>query len=288
MKICWDNLEGLRYNKDTEKWYKKNATFYYKDSCKECKEPFLATYKYQKFCQLSCSQKGENHPLFGKKHSNETKEKMSKEKKKSYKYIERELYKRFKKIFVESNGLSFKFLKNKAVHYNTYESRLSYCEEIKEYHGILKVKCTYCGKWYIPTKFQVRNRISALNGQEKSLGTENRFYCSNKCKIACPIYGRRKYQNGHPKLNENNQTREAQPELRQMVFKRDNYTCLKCRKHQDNLDVSLHCHHIEGILWNPLESADIDQCMTVCKDCHKEIHKQEDCGYHDLQCKEKK
>jgi len=25
--------------------------------------------------------------------------------------------------------------------------------------------------------------------------------------------------------------------------------------------------------------------MTVCKDCHKEIHQQEDCGYNDLQCK---
>ena len=29
-------------------------------------------------------------------------------------------------------------------------------------------------------------------------------------------------------------------------------------------------------------------CMTVCKNCHKEIHKQKDCGYVDLQCKEKK
>ncbi len=66
-----------------------------------------------------------------------------------------------------------------------------------------------------------------------------------------------------------------------MVFERDNYTCLKCKRQ----DIVLHCHHIEGILWNPLESADIDQCMTVCKNCHREIHQQEDCGYSDLQCK---
>ena len=43
MKICWDNLEGLKYSKNTGKWYKKSATYTYNDSCKECKEPFLTT-----------------------------------------------------------------------------------------------------------------------------------------------------------------------------------------------------------------------------------------------------
>lgn len=50
---------------------------------------------------------------------------------------------------------------------------------------------------------------------------------------------------------------------------------------------SLHCHHIEGIRWEPIESADMDKCIAVCKKCHKEIHKQKDCGYHDMRCEEK-
>ena len=58
-----------------------------------------------------------------------------------------------------------------------------------------------------------------------------------------------------------------------MVLKRDNYTCQKCKKHQKDLNVGLHCHHKEGILWEPLESADIDQCITLCKNCHIETHK---------------
>ncbi len=78
---------------------------------------------------------------------------------------------------------------------------------------------------------------------------------------------------------------KVQPELRQLVFERDEYTCIKCEKHQDNLNVSLYCHHIEGVQQNPIESADIDMCVTVCKSCHSEIHKQTDCGYRDLQCK---
>jgi len=166
--------------------------------------------------------------------------------------------------------------------YNTYALQISWAKDpIRNVNGFLQTKCTYCGKWYFPIMQEVQSRIRALNGQANSDGTENRLYCSKECKQTCPIFHKQKYQVGHPKQNENIQVREVQPELRQMVFERDNYTCLKCKRQ----NVALHCHHTEGILWNPLESADIDQCMTVCKDCHKEIHKQNDCGYHDLQCK---
>ena len=79
--------------------------------------------------------------------------------------------------------------------------------------------------------------------------------------------------------------REVQPELRQIVFERDEYTCIKCGKYQDDLDVPLHCHHIEGIVQNPIMSADIDMCVTVCKICHDEIHQEDGCGYNDMKCK---
>lgn len=45
------------------------------------------------------------------------------------------------------------------------------------------------------------------------------------------------------------------------------------KKHQDELDCGLHCHHFEGIEINPIESADIDQCITLCKKCHIWDHK---------------
>ena len=69
-----------------------------------------------------------------------------------------------------------------------------------------------------------------------------------------------------------------------MVLKRDKYTCQKCEKHQNELKVGLHCHHITGIVQNPIESADIDNCITLCKNCHKEVHKLPKCGYNDLKC----
>lgn len=38
MKICWDNLEKITYNRKTEKWL---GGLEYYESCEYCNEPFL-------------------------------------------------------------------------------------------------------------------------------------------------------------------------------------------------------------------------------------------------------
>lgn len=75
--------------------------------------------------------------------------------------------------------------------------------------------------------------------------------------------------------------REVQPELRQMVLKRDEYKCVKCGSTE-----SLHCHHIIPVVIEPLESADIDNCITLCYNCHKEVHKLPGCRYNEIQIEE--
>lgn len=42
--------------------------------------------------------------------------------------------------------------------------------------------------------------------------------------------------------------------------------------------------NLEGIRWEPLESADIDKCITLCKNCHIKVHKKDGCGYNDFKC----
>lgn len=161
--------------------------------------------------------------------------------------------------------------------FNTYAHQINWCEEVRrnnEDKNILEVKCTYCGKWYIPNYNSVSNRLQVLKNNKKYTG-ECRFYCSNSCKQECSIFNQKIWPKGFKIAT----SREVQPELRQMVFKRDGYKCVKCGSTEN-----LHCHHVEGIRWEPIESADIDKCMTTCKNCHIEIHKQEDCGYQDLQC----
>ena len=178
-----------------------------------------------------------------------------------------------------THGLS----KNKEVaSYDTYAVILiSVGEKVKrnkENIAILECSCKYCGKMFIPTFYQVCSRVDFINGKKTY---EHNLYCSPGCKKSCPIfgkhsesYGKTMIQNAKVPLN-----REVQPELRKMVFERDGYQCLKCKSTEE-----LHCHHIEGILYNPIESADVDLCMTVCKPCHIEIHHEDGCTYYDMQC----
>ncbi len=176
--------------------------------------------------------------------------------------------------------------KNNIPRYNCYAKKISYAEKVrrnKDDKHILEVKCAYCGEWYIPKSDFVHYRITCLNNLHRG---EGRFYCSDKCKSECPIYNKTEWPEGFNQVNNYQSSREVQPELRQMRFEIDNYTCQKCNKHQSELQVGLHCHHLEGIRWEPLESADVDKVITLCKDCHLEVHKIEGCGYHDMKCKQ--
>jgi hypothetical protein len=184
--------------------------------------------------------------------------------------------------------------KKEPVNFSGYFEKINKYEKVRDDgQNILEAKCNYCGQWFKPNRSQIEHRICAMNdtlgGKRKSI-TENRLYCSDNCKNVCPLFRKmtktlmREDAVRAGYLISKELTREVQPELRQMVFARDNYTCTKCNTHKDNLCKGLHCHHIEGIRWNPLESADIDHCLTVCETCHVEIHKQPDCGYHDMQC----
>ncbi len=164
--------------------------------------------------------------------------------------------------------------------FDTYAQRIEYAEEVRSHPtetNVLRAKCTYCGKWHNPTVLAVANRISALIGRGRG---ENRLYCSDNCKKECPIYQQMKWPKGFKKAT----SREVQPQLRQMVFKRDDWLCQRCHS-----NTSLHCHHITGVEQNPIESADIDNCITFCKKCHKWVHTLKGCRYIDLQrekCKE--
>jgi len=277
-----------------------------------------ANYKFDngKYCcsshWLKCPNKrkimlGKNNPFFGKRHTNKSKEKMSsqnigkvpwnkgvprtkEEKNLISKRTKEEMAKPENKKKLMENRPNLKkekhpnwkggYYTKKLPLYDTYAPQIIYAEECRRNEKdkkVLEVKCTYCASWFIPTTTQAYERMRALTG--KNYG-EQRLYCSENCKQECSIF----HQILYPKDHKPATSREVQPELRQMRFKIDNYTCQKCNKYKDELDVGLHCHHIEGIRWEPLESADLDKVITFCKNCHIETHKQPDCGYHDMRC----
>ena len=163
----------------------------------------------------------------------------------------------YQKLYYKTNAL-----------YKTYKD--TFFGEFKEGEdGVLLVKCKYCNKWFTPTNSEVKSYFQQ--------GTS--LYCSNGCKKSCPTYGVHKYERGFRQ----NTSREVQPELRKLVLERDNWTCQKCGANKDDdITVTLHCHHIDPVKNNPIESADMDNCVTLCKACHKEVHKQKGCRTSDL------
>ena len=178
-------------------------------------------------------------------------------------------------------NLVFKPLSEKHAHLSDYRIELGrrpidynkFNENVrKDKDGNLLVKCKYCNKWFTPTNESVLRYLRFDDGT-------NNLYCSEACKKSCPSYGVKKYERGFRR----NTSREVQPELRKLVLERDNWTCQRCGKSKnDDIELVLHCHHIEPVKRNPVESADIDNCITLCKECHKEVHRIKGCRYTDL------
>lgn len=164
------------------------------------------------------------------------------------------------------------------VKYNTYKDRLQKYENISQNSdGTLLVGCVYCGKLYAPIRTQVYNRIQAIN---ERLSSENRFYCSQFCKIACPTYNQRtcyKFQRiGH--------TREVPAEFRQIALLDRNYTCENCGSDENGL----HVHHINGYTESPMEMADLNNVKVLCSKCHKAVHSIPGCSFVDYSCRNQK
>ncbi|MBP5462527.1 MAG: HNH endonuclease [Lachnospiraceae bacterium] len=56
---------------------------------------------------------------------------------------------------------------------------------------------------------------------------------------------------------------------RESVFKRDNYTCQCCgARSSKHSPVFLHAHHLDGFANNPDLRFDVDNGITLCRDCH--------------------
>ena len=252
MRICWDNLEGVYLTKNGY-FIKGQDTYIYKEFCIKCGEPYLTIKSKQSiFCGHSCAisgkRVGKNHPMYGSKQNG--------------------IYNYNYKGGVTGTNIPL---------YDTFAHKMSYAEEVMAVYEnglkVLQVKCAYCGKWFIPKTISVQSRIKALNGAV--LG-EARLYCSENCKQVCPIY----YQKEWPKDFKHATSREVDPQLRQMVLERDNWTCKICGKTVDEAEI--HCHHMDPAAQNPMFQNDMDSCVALCKGCHCWVHSQYGCRYVDL------
>lgn len=103
--------------------------------------------------------------------------------------------------------------------------------------------------------------------------TWNNFQRGKRC-LQCLL----EYRVGenHPKwnfnlTNEDRISRRLLPECqewRNKIFKRDNYTCQICNQYGGEF----RAHHLDGYHWCIEKRFDIDNGVTLCKNCHQEFH----------------
>ena len=86
------------------------------------------------------------------------------------------------------------------------------------------------------------------------------------------IYGERhpQYRHGNTILHKLLWGRVEYQEWRKAVYERDNYTCQICG---DDRGGNLEAHHVRSFKDFPELRYDTDNGVTLCKACHRELHK---------------
>ncbi len=213
-------------------------------------------------------------------HKKEKAEYMKKYAKKNAQHIS-EYQKEYRESHKDERKEKNKKYRNSPAKYNLFYEKIKMYEECRQDPkdpNLIQVRCKYDGRWFNPTYSQLDSRLKVMTDDRRA----NNLYCSDACKKACSIFGKQKYPRGF----ERGTSREVQPELRKMVLERDNWTCQRCGKSKDDYpELELHCHHIFPINEDPIRSADIDNCITLCKECHEWIHMNiPGCKYSELKC----
>jgi hypothetical protein len=167
--------------------------------------------------------------------------------------------------------------------YTSYKDKLTLEESpIEGTDGILEVKCAYCSKYFKPLQMHVRKRIQCLNNEY--IG-ESRLYCSGKCKHNCSIFGQQKYdKHNKPYINK----RPLQLGWKKLYIESKRLDSIDgkvyCEKCGAPEECGLIAHHIDPVVNNPIESADIDNCLLLCYTCDKEVHNIPGCTFNELRC----
>ena len=157
-----------------------------------------------------------------------------------------------------------KKLRNSFAVYSFFKDRLTPEESPKsDKNGHLLVKCTYCHEYFIPIVSEVYRRIKGINNLNVP---EGRMYCSQECKDLCPIFYAVSFPKGFKKESVFREARDS--DWTTMVLDRDNYICQECGSKNDVV-----AHHIIPVAEDFILSGDIDNGITLCKECHIEKHK---------------
>lgn len=272
MRICWDTLDGLTYDVARGMWvglysYKRagrkslqTSKIYYKyvEECSWCREPFLSYINNVgnfccKSCGISYKQTGQPSGMSGKKHSIESRSKIS----------------------ISNTG---KVRTDKM----REKYSLSKMAENSPWYGITGPKHPRYGlSWLKGSKEKEENlkkMWAGLRERQKSRGLP---YNDNELEhpfkgVKRPDFSGKNNPNWLGGITSNNESIRKSIEYnewRTSVFKRDNFTCRQCGA----FGVKLVAHHVVPLNILLRDSLDgllfeIGNGITMCDVCHKKHH----------------
>jgi len=224
---------------------------------------------------------GKNNPFFGKKHTKETKDRLSEIRKgkvshRKGKKLPEKVIEKIRKAHIKNGKQAWKknYYLNDIPIYDSYHYKLTVEEKPKRDENdenILTVICTNCKKRFIPKLSSVQERVRCLNN---SSGCESRLYCSDECKNLCSIYRKVSLQENHPKKLI--YTDEEYKTFREYVLERDEYKCQYCGKKAE------YVHHERPQKLEPFFALDPDYAWSVCKECHYKYGHKDECSTGNL------
>jgi len=191
--------------------------------------------------------------------------------------------------------------------FTTINSRKLYCSKsCKDKYHLQTQKpntiCDYCGKHFFKKEAKKKHNILHHCSKEchnKSMKkTEYKYFTCLKCnsifkkkrrhqlknkkhpfcskQCANSYNGKKQRGANHHNFNENLTDEERirkrdtyeNIKWRRLIFKRDNYKCTVCNKKGH-----LNAHHIENYSSNKEKRYDMNNGITLCKECHYNFHK---------------
>ncbi|HDO20107.1 MAG TPA: HNH endonuclease [Candidatus Bathyarchaeota archaeon] len=121
--------------------------------------------------------------------------------------------------------------------------------------GKIEKECAFCMK-----------RFSVYKGRK-----DTALYCSRSCFAKASVGKKAKHwKGGLSSIGKIIRGGEQYNEWRKFVYKRDNWTCQKCLIKQKHPIA----HHIKNFAEYPELRFDINNGITLCRSCHKIIHKE--------------
>ena len=138
---------------------------------------------------------------------------------------------------------------------------LKYSGENSHKYSRINCNCEMCNKEFTLNKYEYENN--------------NHHFCSKECRqkwLSIFMSGELSPNYNHNKTLEDRLKERKYIEYykwRKQVYKRDNYTCQCCG---DNKGHNLVAHHILNYSEYKKLRIDVNNGITLCKECHKEFH----------------